>query len=157
MGRPMTQRLLAPATPFTCSTAHAAPRRRSPPRRDPCPTPRRRLPTGRRGDHRAADTETVQAVYAETAAVARGGQVFIDLERSARGLNRWCAEQLEARGAEFLDAPVSGGPAGATAGTLTRFMVGGEQSVLDSCCRCCRRSARTSACTARPAPARWLS
>jgi len=40
-------------------------------------------------------------------------------------LNRRCAALLRPRGAQFLDAPVSGGPAGAQAGTLT-VMVGGE-------------------------------
>jgi 3-hydroxyisobutyrate dehydrogenase-like beta-hydroxyacid dehydrogenase len=45
-------------------------------------------------------------------------------------LNRWCAERLKERGAEFLDAPVSGGPAGAQGGTLT-VMAGGEQTVFD--------------------------
>jgi 3-hydroxyisobutyrate dehydrogenase/2-hydroxy-3-oxopropionate reductase len=74
--------------------------------------------------------ETVQAVYAEMAAVARNGQIFIDHSTVSPGLNRWCAEQLAAHGADFLDAPVSGGPAGAQAGTLT-VMVGGEQDVFD--------------------------
>src|SRR6267378_1104971 len=74
--------------------------------------------------------ESVQSVYTELAANARAGQVYVDHSTVSPGLNRWCAEQLKARGADFLDAPVSGGPAGATAGTLT-VMVGGEQSVFD--------------------------
>jgi 3-hydroxyisobutyrate dehydrogenase/2-hydroxy-3-oxopropionate reductase len=44
-------------------------------------------------------------------------------------LNRWCAEELERKLADFLDAPVSGGPAGAQGGTLT-VMVGGDQAVF---------------------------
>ncbi len=40
------------------------------------------------------------------------------------------AQQAYAQGLEFLDAPVSGGTAGAASGTLT-FMVGGEQAVFD--------------------------
>ena len=68
--------------------------------------------------------ESVQSVYGELANNARGGQIYIDHSTVSPGLNRWCAEQLQSRGADFLDAPVSGGPAGAQAGTLT-VMVGG--------------------------------
>jgi 3-hydroxyisobutyrate dehydrogenase/2-hydroxy-3-oxopropionate reductase len=74
--------------------------------------------------------ESVQAVFGEMAAVARSGQIYIDHSTVSPGLNRWCAEQLKPRSADFLDAPVSGGPAGAQGGTLT-VMVGGEQSVFD--------------------------
>jgi 3-hydroxyisobutyrate dehydrogenase-like beta-hydroxyacid dehydrogenase len=74
--------------------------------------------------------ESVQAVYTELAAAGRSGQIYVDHSTVSPGLNRWCAEQLAARGAHFLDAPVSGGPAGAQGGTLT-VMVGGEQSVFD--------------------------
>src|ERR671935_3240665 len=74
--------------------------------------------------------DTVEAVYTEMAARARSGQIYIDHSTVSPGLNRWCAEQLKRRGADFLDAPVSGGPAGAEAGSLT-VMVGGEQSVFD--------------------------
>src|SRR5712691_6389886 len=69
--------------------------------------------------------DSVQSVYAEMAGVARKGQIYIDHSTVSPGLNRWCAEQLKAKGADFLDAPVSGGPAGAQGGTLT-VMVGGE-------------------------------
>src|SRR5438067_9216341 len=74
--------------------------------------------------------ESVQSVYAELAAHARAGQIYIDHSTVSPGLNRWCAEQLESHGADFLDGPVSGGPAGAQGGTLT-VMVGGEQPVFD--------------------------
>jgi len=75
--------------------------------------------------------DSVQSVFAEVAAVARSGQLYIDHSTVSPGLNRTCAEQLKSRGANFLDAPVSGGPAGAQAGTLT-VMVGGEQAVFDA-------------------------
>jgi 3-hydroxyisobutyrate dehydrogenase/2-hydroxy-3-oxopropionate reductase len=74
--------------------------------------------------------ESVQLVYAEMTELARSGQIFIDHSTVSPGLNRACAEQLASRGAAFLDAPVSGGPAGATAGTLT-VMVGGDQAAFD--------------------------
>jgi 3-hydroxyisobutyrate dehydrogenase-like beta-hydroxyacid dehydrogenase len=75
--------------------------------------------------------ESVQSVFAELAGKAHSGQTFIDHSTVSPGLNRACAEQLQAKGAAFLDAPVSGGPAGAQGGTLT-VMVGGEQIVFDA-------------------------
>src|SRR5882724_5284932 len=74
--------------------------------------------------------ESVESVFAEMAKVARDGKIFIDHSTVSPGLNRWCAEQLRGKGADFLDAPVSGGPAGAHAGTLT-VMVGGDQATFD--------------------------
>jgi 3-hydroxyisobutyrate dehydrogenase/2-hydroxy-3-oxopropionate reductase len=74
--------------------------------------------------------DSVQAVYTELVGAARQGQIYIDHSTVSPGLNRWCAEQLATRQAEFLDAPVSGGPAGAQAGTLT-VMVGGAQATFD--------------------------
>jgi 3-hydroxyisobutyrate dehydrogenase-like beta-hydroxyacid dehydrogenase len=75
--------------------------------------------------------DSVEAVYADMAKHARQGQIYIDHSTVSPGLNRWCAEQLQAKGADFLDAPVSGGPAGAQGGTLT-VMVGGDQATFDT-------------------------
>ena len=74
--------------------------------------------------------ESVETVYTEMAQQARSGQIYIDHSTVSPGLNRKCAELLKAKHAEFLDAPVSGGPAGAQAGTLT-VMTGGDQAVFD--------------------------
>jgi 3-hydroxyisobutyrate dehydrogenase/2-hydroxy-3-oxopropionate reductase len=74
--------------------------------------------------------ESVDLVFGEMAQAASSGQIYIDHSTVSPGLNRRCAEQLKARQADFLDAPVSGGPAGAQAGTLT-VMVGGDQAVFD--------------------------
>ncbi|MDQ6774554.1 MAG: NAD(P)-dependent oxidoreductase [Candidatus Dormibacteraeota bacterium] len=74
--------------------------------------------------------EIVEDVYAELAGAARDGQVYADHSTVGLALNRSCAARLAARGAGFLDAPVSGGPAGAAAGTLT-VMVGGDQATFD--------------------------
>src|SRR5438132_7510040 len=74
--------------------------------------------------------DSVESVYSEMAAVARSGQFYVDHSTVSPGLSRWCAEHLKSRGADFLDAPVSGGPAGAQAGTLT-VMVGGDAVVFD--------------------------
>lgn len=75
--------------------------------------------------------ETVEAVYAEMTEAARSGQIYIDHSTVSPSTNRACAEALSKKGAKFLDAPVSGGPAGASGGTLT-VMVGGDQQTFDS-------------------------
>jgi 3-hydroxyisobutyrate dehydrogenase/2-hydroxy-3-oxopropionate reductase len=74
--------------------------------------------------------DTVEQVYKELAAAARPDQIYADHSTVSLGLNRSCAELLATRRAHFLDAPVSGGPGGAEAGTLT-VMVGGEQAIFD--------------------------
>src|SRR2546427_1223792 len=73
--------------------------------------------------------ESVELVYDELAASARAGQVYADHSTVSLALNRRCAALLRPRGAQFLDAPVSGGPAGAQAGTLT-VMGGGLRAPL---------------------------
>ncbi len=71
--------------------------------------------------------ESVQSVYAEFATAAWPDQVFVDHSTVSPDLNRGCAQRLAVHGAGFLDAPMSGGPASAAAGTLT-IMVGGDQA-----------------------------
>src|SRR2546425_3579272 len=61
---------------------------------------------------------------------ARPGQIYADHSTVSVGQSRRCAAMARERGADFLDAPVSGGPMGAQAGTLT-VMVGGEQESFD--------------------------
>src|SRR5262249_36606174 len=73
---------------------------------------------------------SVEEVYAELAGKARSGQIYIDHSTVSPGLNRACAQQLGKHDPPFRDAPVSGGPAGARAGTLT-VMVGGDQATFD--------------------------
>ena len=60
----------------------------------------------------------------------RPGQILVDHSTVSPLTSRQCAEAARARGADFLDAPISGGPAGAEAATLT-IMVGGEQATFD--------------------------
>jgi 3-hydroxyisobutyrate dehydrogenase-like beta-hydroxyacid dehydrogenase len=73
---------------------------------------------------------SVLAVYRELGTVARRDQLFVDHSTVSLGMNHSCAELVGAGGASFMDAPVSGGPAGATAGTLT-VMCGGSGSDFD--------------------------
>ena len=61
---------------------------------------------------------------------ARKGLVIIDMSTIAPMVSRQMAETAEAKGAHFLDAPVSGGSQGAINGTLS-IMVGGEQEIFE--------------------------
>lgn len=60
-------------------------------------------------------------------ASARGDLLCIDFSTVDPGTSRRIGETLGAAGLGFLDAPVSGGPAAAAAGTLS-IMVGGPQA-----------------------------
>jgi 3-hydroxyisobutyrate dehydrogenase len=59
-----------------------------------------------------------------------GGSVLIDHTTTSADLARELAHVAASRGAEFLDAPVSGGQAGAENARLT-IMVGGEAAVYE--------------------------
>ena len=61
--------------------------------------------------------------------IARGALV-VDCSTIAPAVSRKVADAAEAAGIAMLDAPVSGGTAGASAGTLT-FIVGGEEAALE--------------------------
>ncbi len=58
---------------------------------------------------------------------ARPGQLLIEMSTIAPATARRAAEALAARGVAALDAPVSGGQAGAEQGTLS-IMVGGDEA-----------------------------
>lgn len=58
------------------------------------------------------------------------GTLVIDCSTVAPTASRRVGEAAAAKGIEFIDAPVSGGTAGAAAGTLS-FMVGGEAGTLE--------------------------
>lgn len=60
------------------------------------------------------------------------GQVHIDCSTMAAPDARKLADAATALGAEFLDAPVSGGYTGADAGTL-RVFVGGKKEIYEQC------------------------
>lgn len=61
---------------------------------------------------------------------ARPGTIVIDMSTIAPQATRRMAERLAARQVRMLDAPVTGGPAGAESATLT-IMVGGDAAVLE--------------------------
>ena len=72
----------------------------------------------------------VKACYAEALPAATPGTLFIDTSTISVDDAREVNAQACAAGMAQLDAPVSGGIKGATAGTLA-FMVGGEADALD--------------------------
>lgn len=63
-------------------------------------------------------------------AAMASGSVLVDCTSGDPATSRRIAERLAARGIGFLDAPVSGGVAGAEIGTLT-VMVGGDAATLE--------------------------
>ena len=71
----------------------------------------------------------VREVFEAAATTMRKGAIFVDHTTSSAVLARELAERSEAGGFGFLDAPVSGGQAGAEAGRLT-VMAGGEASAF---------------------------
>jgi 2-hydroxy-3-oxopropionate reductase len=61
----------------------------------------------------------------------RAGQTVVDMSSISPMATREFAARVQKQGAEYLDAPVSGGEVGAKAGSLT-IMVGGKQASFDS-------------------------
>jgi 3-hydroxyisobutyrate dehydrogenase len=60
----------------------------------------------------------------------RPGLVLFELSTSSLALNRRMYEEFKRKGGSMLDAPVSGGPAGAASGDLALW-IGGDQEVYD--------------------------
>ena len=58
---------------------------------------------------------------------ARDGQLWIDFGTNGPDTAQHCAAEAAGKGVGYLDAPVSGGPAGATAGTLAVFVGGATE------------------------------
>lgn len=80
-----------------------------------------------------SDTPDVEAVVLGENGVLAGlgaGSVLIDMSTISPNVTQRLAEQVAARGADMLDAPVSGGSEGAQQGTLA-VMVGGKAEVLE--------------------------
>jgi 2-hydroxy-3-oxopropionate reductase len=78
------------------------------------------------------DTPDVQAVLFGKDAVADGlsaGKVVVDMSSISPIETKTFAQQVNAKGAEYLDAPVSGGEVGAKAASLT-IMVGGSEATF---------------------------
>ena len=75
------------------------------------------------------DDRDAHEVFEAAASKMRKGAIFVDHTTASAVLARDLAQRARARGLGFLDAPVSGGQAGAEAGRLT-VMAGGEPSAF---------------------------
>jgi 3-hydroxyisobutyrate dehydrogenase len=71
----------------------------------------------------------LREVFEAAASSMRKGAIFVDHTTASAEIARELAAKAEERGLGFLDAPVSGGQAGAEAGKLT-VMAGGEPSAF---------------------------
>jgi 3-hydroxyisobutyrate dehydrogenase len=79
------------------------------------------------------DPPTVRQVYLGPQGIMeakKAGQLWVDTSTVDPETSRTIAEAARGIGAAFLDAPVSGGPPGAEAATLT-IMVGGDREAFD--------------------------
>ncbi len=75
------------------------------------------------------DDPDVRAVFDALEDAIEDGQIIIDHTTASAGLARDLYERSRARGAGFIDAPISGGEAGAINGKLT-IMCGGDEAVF---------------------------
>ena len=83
------------------------------------------------------------------------GSVHVDMSTIAPDSARKLAQACRNKGVDFLDAPVSGGVAGANNGTLA-IMVGGDEAALErGATGLSRRWARPSCGSTRAARDRW--
>jgi 2-hydroxy-3-oxopropionate reductase len=81
-----------------------------------------------------SDTADVEAVIFGQQGIIHGASpntIIVDMGTSSPAATRSMAEQLEAKGLEMLDAPVSGGEQGAIDGKLS-IMVGGKKTVFET-------------------------
>jgi 2-hydroxy-3-oxopropionate reductase len=77
------------------------------------------------------DAPAVRSVLFDSGAaeaMARG-TIVIDMSTTSPPVARECSAKLEPRGIHYVDAPVSGGTRGATAGTLA-IMAGGDAEIV---------------------------
>jgi 3-hydroxyisobutyrate dehydrogenase len=77
------------------------------------------------------DSPAIEAVIDALEGDLRERQVVVDLSTAAPASTIAIHERLAARGVAYVDAGISGGAAGAEAGTLT-IMAGGEAEALDA-------------------------
>lgn len=79
------------------------------------------------------DEDLRSVVLGDSGALAgmKAGAVFVDHTTASAGVARELHAQAAQRGLQFVDAPVSGGQAGAQNGMLT-VMCGGEQAPFDA-------------------------
>ena len=80
-----------------------------------------------------SDTEAVRSIVSDTSGLLScvcSGQVIVDFSSIDPAVTRELAELVQAAGVSWIDAPVSGGVAGAESGQLV-IMAGGDAALLD--------------------------
>jgi 3-hydroxyisobutyrate dehydrogenase len=77
------------------------------------------------------DSPDVVAVLDDALPALGPGKIVVDTSTVDPGIERAQHERVDATGAAYLDAPLSGGTVGAENGTLT-VMVGGDAATLDA-------------------------
>lgn len=75
------------------------------------------------------DGPSVEQAVTEIASAADPGALVVDTSTDNPDTARRCHDALAHKGVSFLDAPVSGGKAGAAEGALT-FLIGGSEEAL---------------------------
>mgnify|MGYP006087792835 FL=1 len=80
------------------------------------------------------DEDMMEIVFSKGGMISflKSGSIFIDHTTTSCKLAKHLNESLKAKEIDFIDAPVSGGEAGAINGVLS-VMAGGKQGVLESC------------------------
>jgi 3-hydroxyisobutyrate dehydrogenase-like beta-hydroxyacid dehydrogenase len=77
-----------------------------------------------------ADSQAVDAVLGQVQRYLRAGQIVLDMGTSDPARSKSHATRLAANGVGWVDAPVSGGPEGAAAGSLA-IMAGGMKEHVE--------------------------
>lgn len=75
--------------------------------------------------------DVVESILRQALEGARPGAIFVDHSTIGVSDARRIAAMCESKGVQFVDAPVSGGPWGAEAGTLT-IMCGGDKAAYEA-------------------------
>ena len=80
------------------------------------------------------DEDMMEIVFSENGMLAylKSGSIFVDHTTTSCKLAKHLNNSLQSKGIDFIDAPVSGGEAGAVNGELT-VMAGGDKAILESC------------------------
>ena len=76
------------------------------------------------------DSQAVAQIIEESLPQIRSGQLIVDFSSISPQTTRELAQRVKAQGADWVDAPVSGGVGGAQSGQLA-IMCGGEASSLE--------------------------
>ncbi|MGF6974379.1 2-hydroxy-3-oxopropionate reductase [Paraburkholderia sp. JPY465] len=134
MGKPMAANLLKNGVPLAAFTRSGVPAELTQAGAVACDNPAAVAANADVIFIMVPDTPDVERVlFGENglASALRAGHTVVDMSSISPMATRDFAARVRETGADYLDAPVSGGEVGAKAGSLT-IMVGGEQATFDS-------------------------